>query len=73
MAEKLSTGQEPTLKNYLKLTEVFFSPDGKAADFIRKKIKAEGEEALVEAAEEQMVRLLFDIEYGEANGDEQKL
>ena len=35
---KLSTGDDSTLGNYLKLTEAFLGADSKAAEFLRKKI-----------------------------------
>ncbi|MGR5253620.1 hypothetical protein ACPV5S_15590 [Vibrio astriarenae] len=56
----LSTGDEPTLGNYLKLCHAFFGEDSKATAFIRDKIaeSSKGESELVIASEQQMLMLL---------------
>lgn len=62
--QKLSTGDDATLGNYLKLAKLVFGEDSKAASFIQKKIdeSPHGEDEEVVAAESQMIFLLMDME-----------
>ena len=72
----LSTGQESTLGNYLKISKIFFGEDSKATEFIQFKIdnSPSGENEEVIADEEQMVNLLAQMayidEFGEVIEDE---
>ena len=62
--KKLSTGQDSTLGTWLYMVETFFSKDGKASEFIRKKIKesTNGEKEEVIADEQQFLSVLSEIE-----------
>lgn len=58
--KKLSTGDDATLGNYLKLATAFFSKESKAVKFLNDKIaeSPNGEKEEVIAVEGQMVYLL---------------
>lgn len=63
---KLSTGQDSTLGNYMILTRIFFGEGSKAVAYLQKKIdespNGAGEEVI--ADESQMVHLLGQIHIG---------
>ena len=58
--QKLSTGHDATLGNYLKLATAFFGEESKAVKFLNEKIaeSPNGENEEVAADETQMVYLL---------------
>ena len=61
---KLSTGQDSTLGNYLRLAKVVFGSDSKAVEFLNKKIAEapDGENEYVVADESQMIYLLTNLD-----------
>jgi hypothetical protein len=67
--KKLSTGHNSTLGNYLKLTEVVFGKESKAAAYLNEKIaeSPNGEDEEVIADEGQMIYLLSQIDQGLTN------
>lgn len=62
---KLSTGDDSTLGNYLKLSIPVFGKDSKAVKFLQEKIaeSPNGEQEEVLADERQMLYLLATIEF----------
>lgn len=60
---KLSTGQDSTLGNYLKLCDAFFGHLSAQSEFIKDKIASSpnGPDEEVVAEESQMMYLLFNI------------
>lgn len=65
---KLSTGEDNTLGNHLKIVVALLGDDSPAAEFLRKKIRdsPNGENEEVIADEGQMINLLWSIH---TNGD----
>lgn len=63
---KLSTGQDSTLGNYMILTRIFFGEGSKAVAYLQKKIdeSPNGVDEEVVADESQMVHLLGQIHIG---------
>jgi hypothetical protein len=56
--KKLSTGDDSTLGNYLKLSNVFFGENSEASLFLKTKINEQSENSEVIQDEGQMIYLL---------------
>lgn len=63
--KKLSTGDDATLANYRKLAAAFFGEDSPAVKYLDEKIKEQGENEEVIAAEEQVIQVLLRLHTGD--------
>ena len=59
--KKLSTGDASTLKNWLKLSTVAFGENSKSVQFLKNKIKEQGENEEVTADERQFIYVLANL------------
>lgn len=61
--KKLSTGQDSTLENWIKLSTMAFGKDSKATNFLEEKIKIypEGLQEEVISDESQLITVLYKI------------
>ena len=64
--QKLSTGDDATLGNHRKLAAAFFGEDSPAVKWLDEKIKEQGEDEEVIAAEPQVIQVLGRLHTGNA-------
>ncbi len=59
--KKLSAGNDSTLKNWLELSEIAFGKNSKAVQFLKEKIREQGENEEVIADESQFLFMLANL------------
>ena len=67
--KKLSTGQDSTLKNWLRLSRIFFGEGSEAVKFLKNKIDVapNGENEEVIADEPQLIFMLYELDKNTKN------
>jgi hypothetical protein len=59
--KKMTTGDDATLANYRKLTELAFGEESPAVKFLDQRIAEQGADAEVQQDERQVMRLLLEM------------